>query len=88
MSAKSMRKAEGLDRDTLRPRYRRKDLGKGVRGKYFREFASGANLVLVSPELAKAFPTSESVNSALRTLLDAARKVRVSDQKARKATHD
>lgn len=75
MNVKSTKKAELLDRDTLRDSYRRKDLGKGTRGKYFRKYASGTNLVLLSPELAKAFPTSQSVNSALRTLLDAARRV-------------
>lgn len=75
MSAKSTKKTEAADRDTLRPSYRREDLGKGMRGKYFRKYADGTNLVLVSPDLAKAFPTSESVNSALRSLLDVAERV-------------
>ncbi|MGH8292040.1 MAG: hypothetical protein ACRESA_01050, partial [Gammaproteobacteria bacterium] len=72
MSAKSTRKADVPDRDTLRRGYRREDLGKGVRGKYLKRYTSGTNLVLLSPDLAKAFPTSESVNSALRSLLQVA----------------
>lgn len=72
MSAKSTKRAEISERDTLRREYRRKDLGKGVRGKYFKQYASGTNLVLLSPDLAKAFPTSESVNLALRSLLQVA----------------
>lgn len=69
MSGKSMKKAEAIDRDTLRPEYRREDLGKGVRGKYYKQYMSGTNLVLLSPDVARAFPTAESVNSALRSLM-------------------
>jgi hypothetical protein len=64
-----MKKAEAIDRDTLRPEYRREDLGKGVRGKYYKQYMSGTNLVLLSPDVARAFPTAESVNSALRSLM-------------------
>jgi len=64
-----MKKAESLDRDTMRAEYRREDLGKGVRGKYYKQYMSGTNLVLLSPDVAKAFPTAESVNAALRALL-------------------
>lgn len=72
MSAKSTKKAEVTDRDTLRPEYRREDLGKGARGKYFEKYTAGTNLVLLSPDLMKAFPTSKAVNNALRSLLDVA----------------
>lgn len=64
-----MKKGESLDRDTMRPEYRREDMGKLVRGKYYQQYMSGTNLVLLSPDVAKAFPTAESVNSALRTFL-------------------
>ncbi|MDE2224985.1 MAG: hypothetical protein KGJ46_06925, partial [Xanthomonadaceae bacterium] len=57
------------ERDTLRTEYRREDLGQGVRGKYSKRFAGGTNLVLLSPDVARAFPDSESVNEALRGLL-------------------
>jgi hypothetical protein len=53
------------------------DLGKlkgGVRGKYLRSYRSGTNLVLLSPDVAKHFPDGPSVNSALRTLIRAAKR--------------
>ena len=58
----------------MRSEYKRKDLGVGVRGKYFKEYQAGTNLVLLSPEVAKAFPTEESVNAALRSLIEVAKR--------------
>jgi hypothetical protein len=60
--------------DELRPEYRREDLGQGVRGKYFESYQKGTNLVLISPDVAKAFPTEKAVNEALRSLIDLAQK--------------
>jgi hypothetical protein len=60
--------------DELRPEYRRKDLGPGVRGKYLGDYRSGTNLVLLSPDVAKAFPTEDAVNDALRSLIDVAQR--------------
>ena len=59
--------------EEMRTEYRREDLGKGVRGKYFAEFKKGSNLVLLTPELAKIFPTNEAVNEALSSLVGVAR---------------
>jgi len=59
----------------LRPEYRREDLGKGVRGKYFKQHMQGTNLVLLQPEVAKAFPTPAAVNEALRGLMQVAERV-------------
>lgn len=61
--------------EEMRAEYRREDLGKGVRGKHFAAFQKGSNLVLLTPELAKIFPTNEAVNSALESLVDVARSV-------------
>lgn len=58
------------DTDKFRTEYCRGDLGSGVRGKYLKPFQSGTNLVLLHPDVAKAFPTDESVNEALRSLMD------------------
>lgn len=55
--------------DELRPEYRREDLGKGVRGKYFARVSKGSNLVLLNDKVAKAFPTGEAVNVTLLGLL-------------------
>ncbi len=60
--------------DELRPEYRREDLGQGVRGKYFESYQKGTNLVLLSPDVAKVFPTEEAVNEALRSLINVAQK--------------
>jgi hypothetical protein len=59
--------------EEMRAEYRREDLGKGVRGKHHTAFRKGSNLVLLTPELAKIFPTNEAVNSALESLVGIAR---------------
>jgi hypothetical protein len=64
-----MKKAKCAVGDDLRPEYRREDLGKGVHGKYFSSYQKGSNLVLLNPDVAKAFPISDAVNQALRGLL-------------------
>ena len=68
-----MKKAsvKGLD-DDLRPEYDLSQLKGGVRGKYYRQAIASTNLVLIEPELAKVFPDAESVNRALRLLVDTA----------------
>ena len=58
--------------DELRKEYRREDLGRGVRGKYYREYVKGTTLVLLRSETAQAFPTAEAVNDALQSLIDVA----------------
>ena len=56
--------------DELRPEYDLANLLKeGVRGKYSKRFEQGTNLVLLSPDIAKAFPTGEAVNEALRLVI-------------------
>lgn len=58
--------------DELRPEYDLAELKGGVRGKYFQQAAAGTNLVLIEPDLAIVFPDAESVNRALRLLVEAA----------------
>jgi hypothetical protein len=48
------------------------DFSGGVRGKYAARFRRGAQFVLLEPDVAKAFPTSQEVNRALRAILEAA----------------
>jgi hypothetical protein len=67
-----MRKVK--ESDELRPEYKREDLGKGTRGKYFDAYKKGTNLVLLSPDVAKVFSTEEAVNEALRSLINVAEK--------------
>lgn len=49
------------------------DFSKGVRGKYAVRFAEGTNLIVLDPDVAESFPNSESVNRALRALIEVAR---------------
>ncbi len=58
--------------DDLRPEYDLDELQGGVRGKYLRRARAGTNLVVLEPDVARAFPDSESVNRALRMLRDVA----------------
>ena len=44
------------------------DLSKGIRGKYAKRYAAGANVIVIEPDVAKYFPDHDSVNQALRTL--------------------
>ena len=60
--------------DDLRPEYKREDLGPGVRGKYLESYQKGTNLVLLSPDVAMAFPSEEAVNEALRSLINLAQR--------------
>jgi hypothetical protein len=40
-----------------------------LRGKYTAAFARGTNLVLLAPDVARAFPTEAAVNEALRLVM-------------------
>ena len=56
--------------DDLQPEY---DFTGAVRGKYYERYRQGTNVVLLDPDVAQAFKDSESVNRALRLLLDLAK---------------
>ena len=65
---KTKRKASSSrSADELRPEY---DFRGGVRGKYAARYRKGTNVVLLDPDVAAAFGTAESVNRALRALLE------------------
>jgi len=56
--------------DELRSEYDLRELLKGgVRGKYVEQYRSCTNLVLLEPDIAKAFPSDQAVNEALRLVL-------------------
>ncbi|MCI0562605.1 MAG: hypothetical protein MN733_29335 [Nitrososphaera sp.] len=58
--------------DELRSEYKRSDFGKLMRGKYAARLAAETNVVMLEPEIAKAFPNDTAVNEALRGLLELA----------------
>jgi len=62
------------EQDDLRPEYGEAELKEllqnGVRSKYVERYRQGTNLVKLAPDIAAAFPTEQSVNEALRRLLE------------------
>ncbi|MBE9236586.1 hypothetical protein IQ227_11255 [Anabaena aphanizomenioides LEGE 00250] len=60
--------------DDLRPEYDFSKMQGGVRGKYVERYKAGTNVVLLDPDVAQAFPTSEAVNEALRLLMQIAQR--------------
>jgi hypothetical protein len=66
-------KTEHSPGDDLRPEYDF-DFSKAERGRYAKRIKTeGSNLVLVEPDLAKAFPDSAAVNAALRSVVEFAK---------------
>ena len=57
--------------DELRPEYDLRQLLKGgVRGKYAVQYRAGTNLVLLAPDVAKAFANdARAINDALRLVI-------------------
>jgi len=58
--------------DQLRTEYQREDFGEMVRGKYAKRYKDASNVVVISPDVQKAFPNAQAVNDALRGLLELA----------------
>jgi hypothetical protein len=44
------------------------DFSRGARGKYFRRYHRGANVVVLEPDVARVFSNAETVNDSLRAL--------------------
>ena len=65
------RASQSSETDELRPEYDLRELLKdGVRGKYVERFRAGTNLVLLEPDVAKAFRDPKAVNDALRLVIE------------------
>jgi len=65
-----MKKEDNLElEDELRSEYDFANMQGGIRGKYAEKLHQGSNIVVLAPDVAKAFPTEESVNEALRLLI-------------------
>ena len=68
-----MKKAEEKRDDDLRPAYQRSDFGAMARGKYAAAASASSNVVVLEPEVARAFPNDRAVNDALRALIELAK---------------
>ena len=70
-----MKKVKQRKGDELRAEYKSSDFPGGfVRGKYASRLRKSSNIVVLRPEVAKAFPNEEAVNKALLTLIDVTQK--------------
>ena len=65
VNVESMKKVKPVAADELRPEYKREDFGSLVRGKYAARLKAASNVVVLKPEVAKAFPNADAVNNAL-----------------------
>ena len=82
ISVSSAREWRADENDEVMKRVREKndemlreyDFSQGVRGKYARRYARGSNVVVLEPDVAKAFPNAEAVNASLRSLAEIIRR--------------
>lgn len=63
MKKQTKTKAQASHR--MRPEY---DFSGGVRGKHAARYASGSNVVVLEPDVARQFPTAVDVNETLRVV--------------------
>jgi len=63
--------------DEMLPEYDFSKMQGGVRCKYVERYKIGTNVVLLDPDVAQAFPTSDSVNEALRSLIQISQRQKV-----------
>ena len=82
MKKKASRAKRAPDRDTMRPEY---DFSSAVRGVTATQYAQGANVVVIDPDVLDVFPDSASVNEALRALAPVLRQRRKNGRKRRSA---
>ena len=62
---KQTRRKQSEAKNTMRPEY---DFSKGVRGKHAAKYAEGTNVVVLEPDVAREFRTTEQVNETLRAV--------------------
>ena len=46
------------------------DFSNGIRGKYTKQYNDGVNIIKLDKDVRKIFPDAQSVNNALRTLIN------------------
>jgi hypothetical protein len=83
-TAKKASKAATIKND-MRTEYKRSDFGVMERGKFYEFAVKATKAVVLRPEIAKAFPTSEAVNDALATMLHIASEAKRVTAKTKKA---
>ena len=51
------------------------DVQGGTRGKYADRYEAGIHVVTLDPDVGKAFPDAKTVNDALRSILEVAKRI-------------
>ncbi len=81
-----MKKAKRVQKDELRPEYKRSDFaGPLVRGKYAKRLRESSNIVVLKPGVAVVFPNEETVNTALLSLIEVAKSTTRPKRSSRRA---
>ena len=60
------RKPLKVSEPEMRPEY---NFSGAVRGKYYKQYLEGSNVVVLEPDVAKRFRSSAAVNKVLRTFI-------------------
>ncbi|CAN5772893.1 hypothetical protein BH20VER1_BH20VER1_12420 [soil metagenome] len=60
-----MKKGNKQDNSDIQPEY---EFAAGAPGKYAHRYAQGTNVVVLEPDVARAFPSAKAVNGSLRAL--------------------
>jgi hypothetical protein len=82
-----MKKTRPTENSDLRAEYRRSDFSRPLeRGKYAKRLREASNVVVLSPEVAEAFPNESAVNSALLSLIKLARRTTTRPNKRKTGT--
>ena len=58
------------------------DFSNGIRGKYTEQYDDGVNIIKLDKDVRKIFPDAQSVNNALRTLINLIPKNKTDDENA------
>ena len=61
------------------------DFSKGVRGKYYEDAKASLRVVILDADLQDTFPDSDSVNAALRSLRDLAKRTATAPRRTKRA---
>jgi hypothetical protein len=86
MKGKDMKNRSKRKNNEMRPEYDF-DYSKGIRGKYYKRLTrEGANVIVLEPDIAKAFHDSAMVNDVLRSFLKLTRLTKIRSSHSSKNT--
>ncbi len=69
-----MKRAKPLGVEELRAEYKRSDFESLERGKYVKRLRASSNVIVLDPRVTALFPNADSVNAALLSLAEIAKR--------------